>query len=108
MMSLSTKIKAAREKMGYTQQRLADEMEVNRSTIANYEIGRRVPDFEDLQKLAKILNVSVDYFAEKQNLETINDFMARAKVVFDSAEIKQSDKENIFQDIMKLYLKTKE
>lgn len=107
-MSLSTKIRSAREKKGYTQQRLADELGVNRSTIANYEIGRRVPDFEDLQKLAKILNVSVDYFAEKQSLEAVNDFMARAKVVFDSAEINQIDKENIFQDIMKLYLKTKE
>lgn len=42
-----------------SQQQLADKLFVNRSTIANWELGRRVPDATIIVRIAKIFGVDV-------------------------------------------------
>lgn len=44
-----------------TQQELADKLNISRATYAQYEIGRRKPDYETLEKLADFYKVSIDY-----------------------------------------------
>ena len=44
----------------FTQQQIADEVNVNRVTYTNWEKGKREPNFENLIKLAEVFNVSVD------------------------------------------------
>lgn len=44
----------------FTQQQIADEVNVNRVTYTNWEKGKREPNFEKLIKLAEVFNVSVD------------------------------------------------
>lgn len=50
-----------RKKRKLTQQDIADRLHMTRSTYAQYEIGRRVPDYETLEKLADFFEVSIDY-----------------------------------------------
>lgn len=50
-----------RRTCGLTQQQIADRLKISRSTYAQYELGRRRPDYEILIDLANIFNVSVDY-----------------------------------------------
>jgi transcriptional regulator with XRE-family HTH domain len=45
----------------YTQQELADKLNVTQRTIAFYEKGDRHPDFDTLITLATIFDCSVDY-----------------------------------------------
>ena len=45
-----------------SQQRLADELGIKKSTLAAYEVGRSEPNFGDLVKLASYFNVSIDDF----------------------------------------------
>ena len=40
---------------------MSNYLNVSRSTIAEYENGKRKPEYETLQKLANYFNVSLDY-----------------------------------------------
>lgn len=53
-------IKTLRKKKGYSQETLAAELHVVRQTISKWEKGLSVPDAEQLQRLAEVLDVSVE------------------------------------------------
>ena len=59
-MSLSENIKNARIKQGLTQEELAEKIGVTRQTIYYYESGERTPKVEHLEKLSKVLKVSMN------------------------------------------------
>lgn len=67
-------LKDLRLKHRYTQQELADKLEVTQRTIAFYEKGERQPDFNTLIKIAKIFDVSLDYLLgmNNKNLDSLN------------------------------------
>ena len=50
-----------------TQKQLADLLNIERSTLSSYEIGRRYPDAHILVKLADTFDVSVDYLLGREN-----------------------------------------
>ncbi len=54
-------IKKLRISFGYTQQELADKMQLSKSTIAMLENGSRLPSIDTLVKLSNIFNASTDY-----------------------------------------------
>jgi len=99
---IGQKIKVLRKSRGMTQQQLADMLDVQRATISNYEIGRRSPHLKELGKIAEILGVNLDYFGVCKN--SLNDLVARARIVFDDDEIPTSEKAKCFKEILKLYL----
>ena len=53
-------LKILRERRKITQQQLADNLEISRSTIGMYENGSREPDFETLELIADFFNVNMD------------------------------------------------
>lgn len=54
-------IKRLRKNKGLKQQQIADEIGVNRGSYSNWEKGKREPSFENLVKLADLLEVSLDW-----------------------------------------------
>ena len=70
------RLKSIREEHKISQQKLADNIGVSRSTIAMWETGGSQPDNESLIKLSKFFNVSIDYILgnsdEVSLLKTIN------------------------------------
>ena len=54
---LSQTLKKLRENCGYTQQQVADALNIDRSTYAYYETGKTTPDINTIIKLSKIFNV---------------------------------------------------
>lgn len=58
------KLKMARKDQKITQVQLAKTLNVSQGTIANWENGLREPDLSTVQKIAEILNVSVDYLLD--------------------------------------------
>ena len=54
-------LQKAREAKGYTQVKLAMEAEISQQSITYYETGTRVPSLQIADKLAKILDTSIDY-----------------------------------------------
>ncbi|WP_443656066.1 helix-turn-helix domain-containing protein [Faecalibacillus faecis] len=59
--SFPSKLKKARIDAGYTQEQVHDILNINRSTLANYEIGRTEPKIETLGLLADFYEVSTDW-----------------------------------------------
>lgn len=58
---LGNRLKKLRLQKKLTQEELAEKLGITRGTYAHYEINKRQPDYETLQKLADFFNVSVDY-----------------------------------------------
>ena len=59
-MDLGNKILKLRKEKGYSQEDLAEKLNVTRQTISNWELGSTQPNPEQLKGLSKILNVSID------------------------------------------------
>lgn len=65
-------LKKIRSERGVSQQQLANLLFVDRSSIANWESGRRVPDAVIMSRLAQFFNVDISYFLSDEEIETPN------------------------------------
>ncbi len=75
-MTLGNKIKEARKKHGMTQEELADKLMVSRQAITKWETDSGIPDIDNLRKLSKAFNVSLDYLVgdkSDQKIEKIRE-----------------------------------
>ncbi|HBM98329.1 MAG TPA: XRE family transcriptional regulator [Ruminococcus sp.] len=63
-MTLGEKLKSARKNAGLTQENLAKKLIVSRQAVTKWESGKGMPDIDNLRKLSKLLNVSVDYLLD--------------------------------------------
>lgn len=61
---IGRRVKIARKKAGLTQQEFAERLDVSRSTVANWERGVRIFEFEDLPRISNVLNIAPAYFIE--------------------------------------------
>lgn len=59
--NIGIKIAQLREKKELTQEQLADILNLNRSTLANWETGYRAPSRDNLKKIANFFGVTTDY-----------------------------------------------
>ena len=55
------RLKQLRQKKGLTQQKLAEILGIKRNTYSDWENGKTEPSFENLIKLADLLEVSLDW-----------------------------------------------
>lgn len=68
MSNFKDRLRTLRKQNLLSQQELADKMGVSKQTISQYERGVREPDFESLEALCDIFNVSSDYILGKVNI----------------------------------------
>lgn len=71
MGEFSNVFKLLRQKSGLTQQQMADELGLSRSTIGMYESGEREPGFEILESIADFFNVDMNYLIGKKDYSEI-------------------------------------
>lgn len=64
-MTIGEKIQTARKKAGLTQKKLGELCGVVTGTIQQYELNKRQPKIEQLQKIASALNVPVSSFIDE-------------------------------------------
>ncbi len=69
---LSITLKKLRENCGYTQQQIAEALNIDRSTYAYYESGKTTPDINTIIKLSKIFNVPYTEIFENEENCTIS------------------------------------
>ena len=60
MSDFAKNLRRYRKRKNYSQEKLAKELHYGYTAIANYESGRNEPSIDDLIRLAKALNVTVD------------------------------------------------
>ena len=64
-MEFSKRLKNLRIEKGLSQEELAKMLDVSRTSITNYELGRNEASTQVLNKLSKIFNCSIDYLLRK-------------------------------------------
>ena len=63
---------AARKQKGLSQQQLADSLPVNRSSVANWEADRRLPDAAMIAKIAEVLNTDITDLLDAASEESVS------------------------------------
>lgn len=69
-MILADKIIMLRKKNGWSQEELAEQMNVSRQSVSKWEGAQAVPDLEKIIRLSQILGVSTDYLLKDEMEET--------------------------------------
>lgn len=72
-MSIGSRIKECREKLGITQEELANLLGVSKGAIGNYESGIGYPKVENMTKLFGILKTDANYLFQDEGLITTNE-----------------------------------
>lgn len=67
-MTLADKLKEARKNAGLTQTELAEKLCVSRQAITKWETGKGIPDVENLRLISKVLNVSIDFLLDDEEV----------------------------------------
>ena len=69
MKVFSERLKELRLKKGLTQTELGEKVGVKQNTFTNWENGKREPSFENLIKLADLLEVSLDWLFGREQMK---------------------------------------
>ena len=67
MSYFSEKLYELRKERKFSQEELADKLNVARQTISKWETGMTVPDTNNLIELSKIFEISIDDFVGKKD-----------------------------------------
>lgn len=104
--NIGNKIKTLRKSKKLTQFELAEKLGLNRASISNYEVGRRTPHLSELKRIAEFFGVGLDYFGIASTDEVF-DLVVRAKEVFNSEDVPKDKKEELYKELMRIYLEMK-
>ena len=100
--NVGTKIQVLRKNKHITQQQLADDLNLSRATISNYEVNRRSPSIDDLKLLADYFGVGLDYFGTEITNASF-EISSRVIEYFKNENISLDDKIELFNDILSAY-----
>lgn len=75
--TLANTLRRLRLNAGYTQQNVADALNINRSTYTYYETGKTTPDIHTLKSLAQIFDVPVHALLEDETVSVFSDSAGR-------------------------------
>ena len=65
-MILADKIILLRKKMGWSQEQLAEQLDISRQSVSKWESGASIPDLDKIVKLSKLFGVSTDYLLKDE------------------------------------------
>lgn len=118
--SLNTKeigerVRKLRKARGITQDELGvvlgdktNSKPLSRGQISNLETGRRNFNIHQIKTLADLFGVSIETIGvESAEIETV-DLLERAKMLFESTDVPMDEKQELYEQIMKLYLSAKD
>lgn len=69
MATFAERLKSLRREKGWSQQRLADELELSKSSVNMYERGEREPGFETMEAIADLFNVDMNYLYGRTDIK---------------------------------------
>ena len=92
MTIFSERLKEARQNKQLTQNSLSNMLNISQGAYANWENGKREPNFENLSMLACIFDVSIDYLLSEY-LE-----ISKERCLEFEKEIKEGEKKKILEE----------
>lgn len=97
-MAFAEKLKALRLENNMTQDYVAEQINVARSTIAGYETKNRQPSHEKLTSFARLFHVSIDYLLDDN---------ACSRIVVSEARTLPEDARDLLERYQKLSIRSK-
>lgn len=109
-MKIGDRMKRLRAEKGIMKQQVCDALDIEQSTLANYENNRRVPKTDILVAIANFYGVPLDYLVGRTSVKTdvphrpkdLNRFLEQSEIIFDG------DTYNLTEDERKMVLKSLE
>lgn len=87
-MKLAEKLFELRKEKGWSQEKLAEQINVSRQSISKWESGQVLPEIEKIIELSKIFQVTTDYLLLDENSEKSS-----------TAVILEEDKDNYYKEV---------
>ncbi len=106
MEKIGEKIKILRTKFGLTQKEVADALELERSTYTYYELGKTIPSWNIVKKLARIFRIAPYDLLEEQNKYIMSDISSGEGSNINICNL-NSDEKKIILALRTLSLKNK-
>lgn len=105
---IGKRIKELRKARGMDQGKLAEYMNLSRPQISNLENGRRNLNIQQIKMLADFFGVSLSTLGvESEEIETI-ELLERARTIFENSSIPLSEKQELQEQILRMFLKAKD
>lgn len=102
MITMGDKLKAARKNRGLRQDDTAAYLGVQRQSVSQWERGANGPSRENLEKLAKLYNVDIDYL--RQDTTTLGTLIEhRLFEEYGISNLTEFEKRHICEKIIKMY-----
>ena len=103
------KIKQLRKARSLKQDDLSEVLGgLSRPQISNIETGRRNLNLHQIKALADFFGVSIETLGLKTDEVETNDLLERAKLIFENENVPLEEKQELYEEVMKLYLSAKE
>lgn len=81
---------------------------LSRGQVSNLETGKRNFNIHQIKALADYFGVSIETLGcTSDEIETV-DLLERARLIFENDKVPMDEKQQLYDDIMKLYLSAKE
>jgi transcriptional regulator with XRE-family HTH domain len=107
------RLRQIRESKKLTQAELAEAIGTHTNVIWQYENGKRSPTLDYGFKIAKVLDVDLDYLIDNQSQNSVSHIddawvlTSKIRQLFLSSDLTQEQKDQFYQDITMYYWKSK-
>lgn len=106
---VGNKIRQLRKARSMRQDELGEVLgNLSRSQVSNLETGRRNFNIHQIKLLADYFGVTLDTLGLKTEEIEVNNLLARAKSIFENEDVPFEDKQELSEEIMKMYILAKE
>lgn len=95
-MELANNLKYYREKAGFTQEQVANELRVTRQSISRWENGKSCPDLDNLVLISELYQVSIDHLI-KENEELFKKIDQNAQEIQDKKQKLREIEQEVLQ-----------
>lgn len=103
-MDISERLRELREKSGYSQEDLAQKLNISRQSISKWELGKSTPDITYFIKLSEIYNLSLDKLVKGEEYEKEN-IINNMEEIVDELKEKNDGKLAIIKKGIRFYKK---
>ena len=94
---LGEKIKRLRKKSGFTQEKLAEIINISSRNLSNIELGLSYPKPETLEKIIETLDIPTNKLFETEHLKTDDELVNRINLYINSAKNNRPKLELIYK-----------
>ena len=112
---IGERVKQLRKAKGITQDELGVVLgdhttgtPLSRGQVSNLETGKRNFNIHQIKVLADFFGVSLDVLGIRSNEVAAVDILERVKLIFENDKVQMDEKQDLYEQIMKLYLSAKD